>query len=267
MLSKNKIRLIKSLDSKKAREETHLFIAEGGKSVIDLIKAFDCELLVATGEWLTEHGHLLNGCKEVIEAPHDDIRRASLLKNPQDVLAIFRQDDMQAAPQEVGRQLAIYLDNVQDPGNLGTILRLADWFGISHVACSPGCADIYNPKTVQATMGSLARVRVCTVAADDFFPPLSGKTPVYGTYMDGDNIYDRELSEHGIIIMGNEGNGISPTTARYVTDRIAIPSMPHGDSHPESLNVAIATAITCSEFLRYRLAGHTGAMMRHTDKK
>ena len=250
MLSKNKIRLIKSLDSKKAREETHLFIAEGGKSVIDLIKAFDCELLVATGEWLTEHGHLLNGCKEVIEAPHDDIRRASLLKNPQDVLAIFRQHDMQAAPQEVSRQLAIYLDNVQDPGNLGTILRLADWFGISHVACSPGCADIYNPKTVQATMGALARVKVHYVDLVAVLNACKDKTPVYGTFLDGEDMYATPLSASGIIVMGSEGRGISDDVEKCITRKLLIPNYPAGAVTSESLNVSAATAIMCAEFRR-----------------
>ena len=154
---------------------------------------------------------------------------------------------------EVGtlsQQLVLALDTVQDPGNLGTIVRIADWYGIEHILCSPLCADLYNPKVVQATMGALARVEVHYVELEETFRHISG--PVYGTFLDGENIYGQELSSAGIIVMGNEGNGISPEIRKCVTHRLFLPSYPEGRTTSESLNVAVATAVVCAEFRRPR---------------
>lgn len=251
MLSKSKIKLIKSLDSKKGREEAGLFVAEGGKSVLDLLEAFDCELLVAEAGWLAANAARLARCGEVVEASHDEVRKASLLKNPQDVIALFRKP---AADSGVCLSrlsgLSLFLDNVQDPGNLGTIIRVADWFGITHLFCSEGSADVYNPKVVQATMGSLARVKVHCCPAKEFFPALPVGMKVFGTFMDGDNIYAVDLPRDGVVVMGNEGNGISHETERYINERLSIPLLHREGSRPESLNVAMATAIVCSEFRR-----------------
>lgn len=253
MLSKNKIKLIKSLATKKGREQTGLFLAEGSKSVTDLFQSFDCELIVAETGWIEMHQSSLGTCREVIEATHDEIEKASLLMTPQNVLALFRMHPESGRLKLPDKGLTLFLDHIQDPGNLGTIIRLADWFGIASVFCSEGCADIYNPKTVQATMGSLARVSTASVSTNDFFQSLPRTYRVYGTFMDGENIYDKHLPEDAVIVMGNEGQGITEETARYVNERIAVPAAKHHGTSPESLNVAIATAIVCSEFKRNKL--------------
>lgn len=249
MLSKNDIKNIKSLEHKKFREEKGLFIAEGHKLVGELAGRFRCVLMAATPQWLDRHRNIKAERIETVTL--EELKRASLLKAPQDVLAIF------SIPQEsadiaamASDNLVLALDDVQDPGNLGTIVRIADWFGIKDIFCSKGTADIYNPKAVQATMGAIARVRVHYTQLADSLKSLPSGIPVYGTYLEGETIYDAPLSRNGVIIMGNEGNGISPESGRYVTHRLYIPNWPAGAATSESLNVAIATAITCSEFRR-----------------
>ena len=248
MLSKNDIKNIKSLEQKKFREEKRLFVAEGHKLVGDLLSKFDCVLLAATPDW-KPLGSFRAERKE--EITPDELKRASLLRSPQDVLAVFRIPDYSTdMATEAAKSLVLALDDIQDPGNLGTIVRIADWFGIKDIFCSSGTADIYNPKAVQATMGALARVRVhYTDLLKDISHMPSG-IPVYGTFLDGETIYSTPLSENGVIIMGNEGNGISREIAAKVNRRLFIPNWPAGAATSESLNVAVATAITCSEFRR-----------------
>ena len=158
MLSKNKIRFIRSLDTKKVREEEDCFLAEGNKLVNDTIRHFDCRLLVATEQWLEQHPDIRS--RETITATKEEIRKCSLLKNPQEVIAVYRKPEYPIYIEALRGCLVLALDTVQDPGNLGTIVRIADWFGIRDIVCSETCAAIYNPKTVQSTMGALARVRV-----------------------------------------------------------------------------------------------------------
>jgi len=141
------------------------------------------------------------------------------------------------------------LDDIQDPGNLGTIIRLADWFGIEHIFCSQGTVDVYNPKTIQATMGALARVKLHYCHLPSLIASL-GEVPIYGTFLDGDNMYEKKLSSHGLIIMGNEGNGVSAEVAKLVNERLYIPNYPPQRETSESLNVAMATGIICAEFRR-----------------
>ena len=141
------------------------------------------------------------------------------------------------------------LDDIQDPGNLGTIIRLADWFGIEHIICSPNTVDVYNPKTIQATMGGIARVKVYYTPLPDLIKSL-GDTPIYGTLLNGDNMYSQRLSRNGLIIMGNEGNGISKEVESLITRKLYIPNYPQSRETSESLNVAIATAVVCAEFRR-----------------
>ena len=197
------------------------------------------------------------GIDEVVEVSEDELRRASLLKTPQQVLALFEQPTEPADWAAPHRELCLALDGVQDPGNLGTIVRLADWFGIRHVYCSPGTVDAYSPKVIQATMGSIARVSVSYVPLPDLIAGHTqsaewrGDMPVYGTFLDGGDLYQTELSDHGLLVMGNEGNGISAEVARLVSHRICIPAYPAGRADaPDSLNVAIATAIVCAEWRR-----------------
>ena len=265
MISKNKIKYIRSLELKKNRNKEGKFVAEGFKVVDDLLALQPADLIVATQEWL--RGKHLADQTEVIEVTEEELKKVSFLQHPQQVLAVFRQDtgcnkqdsnnsQEEAEEKNFGfskintQELSLALDGVQDPGNLGTIIRIADWFGITHIYCSQDTADVYNPKVVQATMGSIARVKVEYGNLLALVESLPADVPVYGTLLDGDNIYQQQLENRGLIVMGNEGKGISPALAKKVNRRLLIPNFPEGRATADSLNVAIATAITCSEFRR-----------------
>ena len=230
MISKNKIKLIRSLETRKGRERTRLFVAEGPKLVGDLLAAgYEAEDILDDGE---------------------DIRKASFLKHPQGTLGLFRIP--QPCPTEPfpTDSLSIALDSIQDPGNLGTIIRIADWFGIRHIYCSHETADCWSPKVVQATMGSIARVSLAYTDLIKLVETLPTNFPIYGTLLDGNSIYTEELTDRGLIVMGNEGNGISPALRAKVNRRLLIPPFAPVRKRAESLNVATATAIVCSEFRR-----------------
>lgn len=247
MISKNKIKYIRSLELKKNRNKEGKFVAEGFKVVDDLLALQPADLIVATQEWL--HGKHFADQTEVIEVTEEELKKVSFLQHPQQVLAVFRQDTSGDYSINTS-ELSLALDGVQDPGNLGTIIRIADWFGITHIYCSQDTADVYNPKVVQATMGSIARVKVEYGNLLALVESLPADVPVYGTLLDGDNIYQQTLENRGLIVMGNEGKGISPALAKKVNRRLLIPNFPEGRATADSLNVAIATAITCSEFRR-----------------
>ena len=247
MLSKNKIKYIRSLELKKNRKEDGVFVAEGHKLVGDLLGHFHCRMLVATADWLASNKDAV--ADEIIEASYEELSRASLLKTPQDVLAVFNQPLSDYSLEDIKYSLCIALDDVQDPGNLGTIIRIADWFGIEHIFCSQGTVDVYNPKTVQATMGALARVKMHYCSLPSLIASLED-VPVYGTFLDGKDMYEETLSANGLIVMGNEGNGISKEIASLVNKRLYIPNYPKGQETSESLNVAVATAVICAEFRR-----------------
>lgn len=250
MLSKNQIKRIQSLARKKGRRDEGCFIAEGNKLVEDTCHAFECERLLATREWIASHSHLLSlPVQEVSEA---EMAKVSQLTTPTDVMAIYRIPQYRLDMEVLRRKLVLALDTVQDPGNLGTIVRLADWFGIRHIVCSIETADLYNPKVVQATMGALARVKVYYTPLAEFLSGMD-RSAVYGTFLDGRDIYRTALSGTGIIVMGNEGNGISPELEPYIGNRLYIPNYPVGQPTSESLNVAVAAAITCAEFRRRQM--------------
>ena len=245
MISKNQIKLIRSLELKKNRRRENLFVAEGPKVVGDLLQA----------------GYVPHSIFSTTERPdaqlitEEELRRISFLQHPQEVLALFHIPEQSSdnihqtsAIRHQPSSLALALDGVQDPGNVGTIIRIADWFGIDTIYCSPDTADVYNPKVVQATMGSLAHVHIIYCDLLELFAHC--QCPVYGTLLDGKNIYEQPLSADGIIVMGNEGNGISEAVRQHITHRLLIPNYHTGDHTAESLNVAIATAITCAEFKR-----------------
>ncbi len=255
MISKNRLKYVRSLEMKKYRKAEGVFVAEGHKLVGDLLDVFECKYLAAISEWLSANAAWVERQRrsgvEVDEVTDEELKRASFQETPQQVLAVFKQLTYEVDVNEVARkQLCLVLDDVQNPGNLGTIVRLADWFGIEHIFCSKGCADIYNPKTVQATMGGIARVRVHEADLPELLSRLDKDIPVYGTFLDGENIYGRELENRGLIVMGNEGKGVSKEVAAFVTERLYIPNYPEGRETSESLNVAIATAIVCAEFRR-----------------
>ena len=267
MISKNQIKFVRSLEQKKQRLREGCFVAEGPKVVGDLLAAgFKARQLFAVEPAAVDG--------EVTTVTADELRRLSFLQHPQGVLGVFEMRgawsvergvwsvECGAGSVECGalsvergawsaeRGLSLALDGVQDPGNVGTIIRVADWFGIDTIYCSTDTADAWAPKVVQATMGSIARVRL---VYGDLTAVLTrareAGLPVYGTLLDGENIYRQQLTPHGIIVMGNEGNGISPAVRECITHRLLIPSFRQGPT-ADSLNVAIATAITCSEFLR-----------------
>ncbi len=249
MLSKSLQKQISALENKKQRKESGLFVAEGGKTVLDLMAAgLKADKLIATAEWLEQHGRVSGA--EVIEVSNDEMRRISFQQTPQGIMGIFRQPQHKLDTSAPERELCLALDNVQDPGNLGTIIRIADWFGIENIFCSIGTADIYNPKTVQATMGAIGRVKVHYTDLPTLLATIKDKAPLYGTFLDGEDIYQKELKNKGLIIMGNEGNGISKECGAHITERLFIPNYPIGRETSESLNVSVATAIICSEFRR-----------------
>lgn len=248
MLSKQKQKYIRSFSLKKYRDEAGCFVAEGPKLVVDLFTRYACELLCATTDFLASHPTLK--AREIIEVSERELSSVSNQKTPQQVLAVFKKPMQVSEPLPVGEQLVLALDGVQDPGNLGTIIRLADWFGIKHVVCSPDTADAYAPKVVQASMGALARVEVHYRPLPEWLAQLPPATPIYGTHLDGHSIYEEKLTSNGVIVMGNEGKGVSREVAGCVTQRLLIPSYPPGEPTSESLNVAIATAVVCAEFRR-----------------
>ena len=261
-ISKSQIKLVRSLQQKKFRDETGCFVAEGAKCVDELCKGFELVYRIQTDGYEEHPSSLL--------ATPTEIEQMSSLRTPQGVIGVFRKPS-NPQPVEAGMTqealfadtLVLALDGIQDPGNLGTIIRTCDWFGVHDIVCSLDTADCFNPKVVQATMGALARVRVHYVDLPKWlketssFPSLKGKVNIYGTLLDGDNMYKtslpfREGSRNGlsVIIMGNEGNGISPEVRPLITNPIRIPSYPENAETSESLNVSIATAIVLAEFRR-----------------
>ena len=242
MISKNQIKQIKQLEQKKFRRREGLFVAEGPKVVGDLMKRWKPVAVFATADYMPPIP------VEVQLITDDELHRISFLQHPQQVVALFPLPELSSVSFD-SSTLILALDGVQDPGNLGTIIRLADWFGISDIVCSMETADAWNPKVVQATMGSIARVNVTYTDLSELLAQLPQDYPVYGTLLDGDSIYQQPLTQGGIIIMGNEGNGLTEKVRRRVNRRLLIPSY-RSDDTAESLNVAIATAIVCAEFRR-----------------
>jgi len=233
VISKNKIKLIRSLNTKKGRENTGLFVAEGPKLVHDLLN----------------EGFIPDEIFDNI----DDIKKVSFLQHPQSMLGVFKIRKGNNKPTIdllSNSKLVLALDGVQDPGNLGTIIRIADWFGIEDILCSHDTVDCWNPKVVQATMGSIARIKLHYTDLIKMVDDLPSDYPVYATLLDGNNIYDQPLSHYGMIIMGNEGNGISPELRKRINRKLFIPNYPQERETAESLNVAIATSIVCAEFRR-----------------
>lgn len=240
MLSKAKIKLINQLSQKKYRQQTGLFIAEGHKTVEDMMGYFTTEYLYYTSDYSGN-----KNANESCEVTYDELKKISRLETPQNVLAVFKipvYEGVAINPEE----LTLALDGIQDAGNMGTIIRIADWFGINNIFASKNTVDIYNPKVVQATMGALSRVRVHYV---DLVQELNRvDAPIYVTALDGDNINKCSLTKNGVIVMGNEGNGVSQEVMALANKKLLIPSYPPERPTSESLNVSVATAIVVSMF-------------------
>jgi TrmH family RNA methyltransferase len=254
MLSKNQIKFVNSLQQKKFRKEHGLFIAEGMKIVPELLRSgLQVKQIYATAEFL--RSATINEAIECIEVKAAELERISALSTPNEAIAVCEIPVYDLNPILLKDKLTLVLDDIKDPGNLGTIIRIADWFGIENVICSKDTADVFNPKVVQATMGSIARIQVHYIDIADFIKEQAKELnlPVYGALLDGKNIYTEKLSPAGLIVIGNESRGISDKIQVLITHRISIPSFSHyksGSGEAESLNAAIATSIICSEFRR-----------------
>ena len=246
MLSKARIKLIQSLNLKKHRSELKLFVVEGKKQVTELLTSkYHINCLVATQHWADAHAQDIKNNTELIVVNADELKKASLLQAPQEVLAVVEMPEKQFSPTIIDTGFSIFLDGIQDPGNLGTIVRIADWYGIKNIICSNDCVDVFNPKTIQATMGSFARVEVYYVNLADIL--RNNSLPVYGALMHGESLYQSTIKESGILIIGNEGKGISEDLMAYISHPITIPKI----GGAESLNAGIATAIICDARARF----------------
>ena len=243
-LSKADIKRIASLDDAKGRRRSGLFVAEGSKCVLDLARTFTVHTLIAEPAWL--EGHPEVRAREYVAAAAATMNAITRLTTRPPVIALFDLPNPKAAPaaELVTREAVVVLDRIQDPGNLGTILRTCDWMGIRRVVASPDTVDAFNPKVVQATMGALAQVEVAYTELPAWLDGLADGTPVYGTFLGGEDIYDTDFAAGGVIVMGNEGRGISPEVEARVSRRITIPAAPGACA--ESLNVATATAMVLS---------------------
>ncbi len=259
MLSKNQLKFVNSLKQKKFREEHNLFIAEGTKIVHELLQTqikvkqvFGTTAFLATFEGGRGMNSKINNTIEFIEVKARELERLSALTTANEVLAVCEIPQYELNRAELNDKLTLVLDNIKDPGNLGTIIRIGDWFGIENIICSNETADAFNPKVVQATMCSIARIKLHYIDLIKFFEE-NKQLPVYGALLDGENIYTKQLTSIGFILIGNESKGLSDTLLPFITDKISIPSFSHfkgGRGEAESLNAAVATSIICSEFRR-----------------
>lgn len=245
-VTNNICKAVASLDERKHRRREGAFKAEGTKCVLDTLPHFSLRALYATQEWVDEHPDVASLPQAVVTG-RGELRKMSSLTTPGQVIAVYDTPERTFDIEAASSSLILALDTIQDPGNLGTIIRVADWYGITDILASRETADCFAPKVIQATMGSISRVAVHYCDLTD----MLGRMPsarIYGTFLDGEDIDTAELAPNGVIVIGNEGNGISDAVGSLVTDRITIPSWPAGRPTGESLNAAIATAITISKF-------------------
>lgn len=248
MLSKNQLKYIQSLHQKKYRQQHGAFLVEGAKSVQEVLQSdFQIELVVATDAFYKENAHLTDHQKALVEiASVADLERAGTLDSNNAALAVVKTKENRPLLAEPG-EIALILDDIRDPGNLGTILRIADWYGVRKILCSETTADVYNPKVISASKGSFTRVNwwygdVVQVLREH----KASAGAIYGAFLDGDDVHTLPFGQSGYLVMGNESNGIRPETAQYVTRRVTIPR--YGDA--ESLNVGIATAVLLDNWRR-----------------
>lgn len=243
MVGKNQIKVITSLQQKKFRKQHGLFFVEGKKIISELLQSsFQLEKIYVLPK--SENKFTPSFCETIDEA---SLKKISALSTPSDCLAIFKIPE----PKDfVSKGLTVVLDSINDPGNLGTIIRLCDWFGIQNIICSNDTVDVYNPKTLQATMGSIARVNIIYTDISEF---LSKQTQtIFGTFMDGKSVYETTLPKSGFLILGNEANGISGAVSKLVQERLSIPRFGENQA-TESLNVAMASAMFLSEYARQQI--------------
>lgn len=257
MISTSRSKLLRSLQQKKFRDLHHLFLVEGEKMVRELSEAdpdqgFRIREIYATPDWI-ENNAIQVSLKdiEIVEATQAEIKKVSTLHSPQPVLALVSRPDYQLEIEELLPAPVLALESIRDPGNLGTIIRTADWYGMDHIVCSPDSTDLFNPKVVQSTMGAIARVRVHYLDLEVLLdsPEMKEKV-VYGTFLEGENIYETRLEDAPLILFGNESHGLSDRLGKYIQHRISIPSFSTKGKGSESLNLASSVAVVCSELIR-----------------
>lgn len=240
MLSKAVIKFVKSLEDKKHRSEHHLFVVEGNKNVAELLRSkIEVKSLFTTNDWLISEQENIHHSTEVTITDKEGIRKLSFLQSPQDALALAVIPERHTTLPNLANQFVLVLDTIQDPGNLGALIRIADWYGITRIICSPGCADAFSPKVIQASMGSFLRIEIYESPLQELFE-TNPAIPVYGAVLNGKNLYTEVLSD-GILLIGNEGHGIHPDLLKFITHPVTIPKK----GNAESLNAAIAAAIIC----------------------
>jgi len=255
MISRNRLKYLSSLKIKKVRTKHRQFIIEGDKIISDILKDGKTSFrqLIATSEWLRANNRLIT-CKagEITEADLIDLERISSLETSPPVMAVLDMFEHTLDMKELSDTWCIALDTVQDPGNLGTIIRSVDWFGIRHIICNNGCADYFNPKVIQASMGAILRVNVYYGDLSSIIKEYSSglSLPVYGTFMEGMPVYNIPGGKRGMIVFGNESRGVSEELIPLIQNRITIPPGNYGTSHIESLNVASAVSVVCSVISR-----------------
>lgn len=250
MLSKNKIKYITALQKKKFRHELQCFLAEGDKIVRELaaFPQWEVECILALPDWLDQHQHLFSGRKiEWITITLEELNKISTLQTPNQVLAIVKMLPEFAWQSDFSADLALYLDGIQDPGNLGTILRIADWFGILQVFLSPDCVELYNPKVIQATMGSFLRIKTASVELSELKVQVPGLT-TYGALLRGENVFEVKVQHPALVVIGNEGKGIREEYIGLIDRAISIPR--HTNGGAESLNAGVAAGIICGVMRR-----------------
>ncbi len=254
MLSKNQVSLIHSLYLEKYRKKFNSFIAEGEKTVAELIQShIQIEHVFTTPLFLQKHlPEIVSKGIPHTEIKQEELNKLSLLKTPNQVLAMAKMPEPVSMPEHPEEELLLMLDRIQDPGNLGTMMRMADWFGINHIICSENCVDQYNPKVVQASMGSFLRINLHYCNLRNFLSGAGSGCSVFGTFTSGRNIYETELPISALILIGNESSGISDELLSFIHHKISIPLYKDrkSGSRPESLNAALSAALVCSEFRR-----------------
>ena len=254
MLSKAEIKRLSRYKQSKFRNQDNLFVVEGEKMLSELLESeYDIQAIYATAPWIQKNTSLiqLKGvANKVVEISEEDLNKISLLSTPNQVYSLVKIPQEEILKQQKG--LTIVLDGIKDPGNLGTIIRLADWYAIENIICSKDCVDVYNPKTVQSTMGSIFRVKVKYLNLQQYLQSLPSNHAIYGSIVEGgEDIYTKQLQENSHLIIGSESHGISPEIQQYVNHKITIPRF-RTDNKPESLNASIATAIMISEIKRIK---------------
>ncbi len=241
-MSQRLVKLATSLQRKKNRDIENAFVAEGEKLVLDLLATFNAKHILCSENWSEKHPKI-----KTVSISEQLLKKASGLKTPAEVIGIFEKP--KKTEFNSTELPALVLDTIQDPGNLGSIIRTAAWFGIKHIICSPQTADIYNPKVVQATMGALGNLQVHYLELEDFLSKMQKQNVhIFGTFLEGESLYKTTITKNSLIVIGNEGSGIADNLKQFITSPIHIPSF--GQNPPESLNASVSAAIVCSEMMR-----------------